>query len=101
MDYSSTKNGDTLTVSFRGEFGFSDNPKAQTIMGEITGSECPLCSIDLSGLESIDSAGLGMLLLLNDAAQDNGKGLELCKATGQVQKMLEISNFSEIISIKP
>ncbi|KLN61908.1 hypothetical protein WH96_03985 [Kiloniella spongiae] len=87
-------------MSFRGEFGFPDNPKAQEIIKEVKEGSSSSYSIDLSGLETIDSAGLGMLLLINDAAEDGGKSLELRSPTGQVQKMLEISRFSEIISIK-
>ncbi|WP_162938085.1 STAS domain-containing protein [Kiloniella sp. EL199] len=100
MDYSTTQNGNTVSISFRGEFGFSDNPKTQQIIKDVKESSCSGYSIDLSGLESIDSAGLGMLLLINDAAEEGGKNLELCSPTGQVRKMLEISKFSEIISIK-
>ncbi|KLN60559.1 hypothetical protein WH96_12745 [Kiloniella spongiae] len=100
MDYSTTQNGETLSISFRGEFGFPYNPKAQKIIEDLKKSGCSGFSIELSELQSIDSAGLGMLLLINDAAQDNGKSLELCRPTGQVEKMLEISKFSEIISIK-
>ncbi|WP_162200178.1 STAS domain-containing protein [Kiloniella spongiae] len=100
MDYSTTQNSNTLSISFHGDFGFPDNSKIQQIIKEIKESGCSGFSIDLSGLESIDSAGLGMLLLINDASEDNGKKLELCRPTGQVQKMLEISKFSEIISIK-
>ncbi len=100
MEYSSTQNGDTVSINFRGKFGFSDNTEVQKMISEITANNCSLCSIDLSGLDGIDSAGLGMLLLLNDAVQDAGKSLELCNPSGQVKKMLEISKFSEIISIK-
>ncbi|WP_085905444.1 STAS domain-containing protein [Kiloniella majae] len=100
MNYSTTQDGNTVSISFNGDFGFPDNPKTQEIMKEVKESSCSGVSIDLSGLESIDSAGLGMLLLINDAAEDSGKKLELCRPVGQVQKMLEISKFSEIISIK-
>lgn len=100
MDYSSTQNGNTFSISFRGQFRFSDNSETQKVIEEITESGCSQCSINLGALESIDSAGLGMLLLINDAVQDGGKSLELCKPTGQVLKMLEISKFSEIITIK-
>jgi HptB-dependent secretion and biofilm anti anti-sigma factor len=101
LDYSTKQNGDTVSISFQGDFGFSDNPKTQSIIAEIKTNTCSHCSIDLSGLDSIDSAGLGMLLIINDAAEENGKTLELYKPSGQVQKMLEISKFSEIITIKP
>lgn len=101
MEFSTTTNGDTLSISFRGNFGFSDNTNAQSIMAEMTDSSSSVCAIDLSGLESIDSAGLGMLLLLNDAAEGDGKKLELHKPSGQVEKMLQISKFSEFMSINP
>lgn len=100
MDYSTTQNGDTVSISFRGEFGFPDNPKTKSIITNIKENDCSLISIDLSGLETIDSAGLGMLLIINDAIEEAGKNLELCHPKGQVQKMLEISKFSKIITIK-
>lgn len=100
MDYSSNTNGTTLSVTFRGEFTFSDNESIRLLIGEITDTECSHTSIDLSDLSSIDSAGLGMLLLINDAVQNKNNTMDLCGATGQVQKMLEISKFSEIIPVK-
>jgi len=54
----------------------------------------------LKDLESIDSAGLGMLLIINDAVQEDSKSMVLSGAKGQVQKMLDISKFAEIITIK-
>jgi len=100
LDYSSKLDGTTCMVSFRGKFSFSDNEMMQKVIEDIKGSDCSLCSIDLSGLESIDSAGLGMLLLVNDAIQEDDKSMEISGPTGQVQKMLEISKFSEIIPVK-
>ncbi len=99
MDYSSKINGNTLEFSFQGNFSFDDNGKVNQAISEISDMECDLCSIDLSGLKSIDSAGLGMLLLMNDAAAERNKNFGIKGAAGQVSKMLEISKFSEIISI--
>lgn len=100
MEYSSTINGSNCELGFRGKFAFSDNETVQKLITELKSSSCTSCSINLSGLETIDSAGLGMLLLINDAIQEDGKTVELHSATGQVQKMLEISKFSEVISIR-
>lgn len=100
MEYSSNQDGSTSKFSFNGKFGFSDNEKMQVIIAEIEESKCSLCSVDLGGLDSIDSAGLGMLLLLNDAIDEQGSRLELCNPSGQVQKMLEISKFSDFITIR-
>lgn len=100
MEHSSTLNGTTLTVSIRGDYGFTDNAETQKIITEITDGDCTLCSIDLSGLQSIDSSGLGMFLLLNEAVKNAGKKIELSKPVGQVLKMLQISKFADIITIK-
>lgn len=101
MEYSSTVTGSNCEMGFRGKFAFSDNETVQKIIADFKSSSCTSCLIDLSGLETIDSAGLGMLLLINDAIQEDGNSVELHSATGQVQKMLEISKFSEVISIRP
>lgn len=101
MDYSSKKNGDTLEFSFQGKFSFSDNEKIHRAIAEISDTESTQCIVNLSGLESIDSAGLGMLLLMNDATAEKNKHLEIMGAAGQVQKMLEISKFTEIMTVKP
>ena len=100
MDYSLKKDGSTCQISFRGQSGFADNEKARSIIEEIKVSGCSQCSIDLKDLESIDSAGLGMLLIINDAVQEDSKSMVLSGAKGQVQKMLDISKFAEIITIK-
>ncbi len=100
MDYSSTINGTTCDLSFTGKFAFSDNETVQKLITEFKDGNCVSCSINLSALESIDSAGLGMLLLINDAIQEDGHKVELHGASGQVQKMLEISKFSEVIAIR-
>lgn len=101
MEYKSNSNGTTYELVFQGKFSFSDNALIRSIVEEINKSGCTICSIDVSSLTSIDSAGLGMLLFINDSVSENGTRLEVHGATGQVQKMLEISKFSEIISIKP
>ena len=100
MDYTSNKNGRTLEFNFKGTFSFSDNEKIQKVIAEISDMEGDQCSIDLSGLDTIESAGLGMLLLMNDATVEKNKRLEISGATGQVHKMLEISKFSEIIPMR-
>lgn len=100
MEYSSQVDGNTGVFSFRGKFSFADNDQARNIISEIKGGSYSICAIDLEGLESIDSAGLGMLLLINDSSDEMGKSMELRGASGQVQKMLEISKFGEVLTIR-
>ena len=100
MEYTSTENGPAIDLVFKGKFSFSDNELVKNIIDEVKKSSCTNCLIDVSALTAIDSAGLGMLLLVNDALKDNDKNMEVRGAAGQVLKMLEISKFSQIITIK-
>jgi len=100
VEFSAQEEGSTRVFSFGGKFSFADNDDIRRVIDDIGNTACSSCTIDLSNLESIDSAGLGMLLLISDSAQEKGKSLDLRGAGGQVQKMLEISKFSEILTIK-
>ena len=100
MEYTLNENGETIDLVFQGKFSFSDSELVKGIISEVKKSDCKNCSIDATALTAIDSAGLGMLLLVNDALKENDKDMVLHGAAGQVLKMLEISKFSEIITIK-
>lgn len=80
-----------------GILSFSDSEVVQALIDELAATSMKACAIDIAALEKIDSSGLGMLLLINDALVDQGASVQLVGAQGQVLKMLELSKFSEII----
>jgi anti-anti-sigma factor len=55
--------------------------------------------IDLGEVDYIDSAALGMLLLLRESAQAAGKTVSLTKARNAVLAVLTIANFSKLFEI--
>ncbi len=100
MNYETVQNGPTCEVSFRGKLTFADNAGIKTLIKQVEKIDCHLCVLNVAGLQTIDSAGLGMLLLINDALVAVGKQMEVSGAAGQVLKMFEISKFSEMITIR-
>ena len=100
MEYSSNQDGATCEFNFLGKFSFSDNEAVRNLIEEFKDSGCSQCPVQLGRLDDIDSAGLGMLILIHEAIHEDGKSVEFRGATGQVQKMLEISKFAEVITIK-
>lgn len=56
--------------------------------------------IDFAGTHSVDSAGLGMLLNLRDAARGTGRSVILTNASGAVSQMLETAQFRKIFEIR-
>lgn len=99
MEYSSSVNGTTCELNLKGEFTFLDHGSIRELLSAEAESAITKYIINLNGLSQIDSAGLGMLLLLNERFTENGKSMELAKAGGQVHRMLEISKFSELVTI--
>lgn len=99
MEYSIKSDSRGCVFNLRGDLKFSDSSVVRTMIGEIKNSADRSIALDLSGLSSIDSAGLGMILLINDAANDAGKSFSVGKASGQVKKMLDISKFGDLMTI--
>ncbi len=93
------KNGCTV-ATMRGSFTFGENQNFRAMLKELQTSPSSTVAIDLTGVEFIDSAALGMLLLLRDTMQSSGKILELRSPQGQIRKMFELSNFNELFTIK-
>lgn len=56
--------------------------------------------IEMSKVDYMDSAALGMLLLLSERAKAANKPVALVNASGAVSRLLEIANFSKIFNIK-
>ncbi len=98
MDYRSTDNGDVKEFFLTGRFVFSDNESFRQIIKDMDNSSFKQWVLNLSELDFIDSAGLGMLLIAREAAEKNSIGLKLRSAQGQVREMLEISQFDGLLA---
>lgn len=54
--------------------------------------------INFAGVDYLDSAALGMLLLLNERA--GGRKITLVNCQGTVKAVLEIANFNKVFEIR-
>jgi anti-anti-sigma factor len=98
------------------EFHFSDNDSRVELKGQLTYPEHPVFRIaatrllnspnpkamviDLQGVDFIDSAGLGMLLIARTEAAGSNRKLILRRPVGQVKRMFEISQFDTLFTIE-
>ena len=99
MDYQIQDNGRIREIAMSGDFTFSDNSVLTELIGALDGAGCDQYVLALGGLESIDSAGLGTLILLNDAAQEKGARISIRDPKGQVKTLLEVTEFGDVIAI--
>lgn len=87
---------DTTQISVVGEFSFSDNSKFREMLKQLEIKRPSLIYVDFAQANFIDSAALGMLLLLKEKADELSATVEIHGAAGQVLKVLELSRFQDL-----
>jgi anti-anti-sigma factor len=99
MESTRTTNGGVCNVKLSGRFTFADHNDFKEIFQFFADSSINKIEIDLSNVEFVDSAALGMLLLTRDEAKKASKALTIRNPQGQVKKMFEISRFYDLFDI--
>lgn len=100
MDFTIQSNNSGIRVKLSGQFTFTDNQKFKHVLELLNQEGLRFLELDFSGVTFIDSAGLGMLLLLRDNCQNKHISVSLHSAQGQVAKVFMISKFDQLFSIQ-
>ncbi len=104
MDFKTTNTGDATEVRMTGRLEFTDHDKIPDIvelLDQMAGFGRRRLVIDMLALEFIDSAGLGMLLILQEEAEKRGIKMIVSGPAGEVRRSIELARLSEIITIEP
>lgn len=101
VDFSLTPIDTGAAISLAGQFTFTDSHKFREMMDEIGKKKPRAVSLDFGKVDFIDSAGLGMLLLMRDFCQEQSIPIAIHGAQGQVRKIFLISRFDQLFSLQP
>ena len=63
MLYNMSTHGDEVVVRLSEALIFEDHERFREVLGELSKTKCKRCVLDLSSVTSVDSAGLGMLMI--------------------------------------
>lgn len=88
---------DQLAVGLHGRFDFAVYPEFRRLFAELDRTRT--VTIDMSDVDYMDSAALGMLLLLEQRVPRGGSRIRLLGAQGQPRDVLEIAAFSQYFDI--
>lgn len=88
--------GDAVAIPLRGRFTFSDYADFRKVVADAMATKPKALTIDMDGLEFIDSAALGMLLLARDEASKIGASVNIRNVAGQVARVLEVARFKTL-----
>ncbi len=93
MSISSSREGIFCRIEVRGRFDFSCRADFRATYASATRGTKFI--VDMSGVDYVDSAALGMLLLLRDHA-GSAEHVMISGCKGQPDQVLKIANFHKI-----
>lgn len=99
MKYDLKPGSGDLTVAMRGDLNFQDHPIFKKMLSELTAAGVQRWVFDLKDLASIDSAGIGMLLIARDEGETAGASISLRAPQGNVQKVLALTRIGDMMPI--
>lgn len=88
-----------LVIEIFGKFNSQCNMDFYKVIQEIEPTMKSIV-VNLQNAEYMDSASLGLLLVLRDLTLKNKQDIQITGAKGIVHKMLDIANFGKIFTIK-
>jgi HptB-dependent secretion and biofilm anti anti-sigma factor len=91
----------SVHLAFKGECTFEDSHAIRRLLDEVKSSEITEVVIDLAELNYVDSASLGMMLLIKSETEKHGIKLTMQRPHGLVKKIFEVSKFYQLFNIEP
>ena len=93
--------GDVMVVHCQGRIVYRDEAAALSrLVAEILENGGKVV-LDLSGVSSIDSAGIGELAFLHTTAQSQNADLKCASPSPLVRELLDLTNLDSVLEIHP
>lgn len=87
------------SLVLRDQLTFADRDLFDSMIERLLSRPCTWVTVDLGGLDYMDSAGLGMLLTLREKAEALKAGVRLVRAKGEVGELLTLACFDTLFTI--
>ncbi|HLN23029.1 MAG TPA: STAS domain-containing protein [Patescibacteria group bacterium] len=100
MEFKIDSRGSETLVVCTGRMMFADTSEFLRLSEDIKLSDGKVWVLEFSDLAFIDSAGLGMLLMIRELIETQSGKVSIRGAAGQVRKALDLAKFQELICIE-
>jgi anti-sigma B factor antagonist len=87
---------DTNTAAMSGRFDAAQVDTATAFLSKLTEST----ALDLSGLEYVSSAGLGVFITVHHQLSKKGKKLTLINASNHVRHVIQLSRLHLVLNLE-
>jgi anti-anti-sigma factor len=99
MQASVTVTEGSAVIRLQGRFDFNSHRDFREAVDAALASPATAITVDLAGVEYLDSSALGMLLMLRDRAKGAAREVKLAGCRNAVKQILDIANFGKLFTI--
>jgi anti-anti-sigma factor len=99
MKYELLDQQDQTTVMFREGLGFADHGVFRHMLGAVEQTSPETVVFDFSDLDTIQTAGLGLLLIARERCEAQGRHLVVSQPRGGVLRVLEAARLDRVLTI--
>jgi anti-anti-sigma factor len=99
LSSSVSADGKTVTMSISGRFEFSDHTAFRQGYNLVSPASSNYI-LDMSRVDYMDSAALGMLVVLHERTGKNKNKIVLKGCSPEILQIIEISKFDQLITIE-
>lgn len=99
VKFSAGADGKEAVMSIAGRFDFGVHEEFRAALEKIRDGGFTKITIDLGAVEDMDSAALGMLLLLRDNVGGDKANIQIVRSRPEIREMLTMANFSKLFRI--
>lgn len=100
MHYEITRDGATTILYLRQHLAFQDRREFVELIPQLATQGTERIVVDMKELRFLDSAGLGMLIALKDAAEKANAAVSLRDPVAGVKTLLKLSQFESLLPIE-
>jgi len=101
MEIKVDRTGTVIVVSLKGAVDLVSAPPLRAKLNQLLTHAAPKLVIDLSGVDHLDSYGLGILVEAVKRARQTGGDTRLCAPRPDVREILDVTGLSKRISVLP
>jgi anti-anti-sigma factor len=99
MQASVTVTDGRAVILLQGRFDFNSHRDFREAVDKALESPGSTITVNLAGVEYLDSSALGMLLMLRDRAKGAAREVTLTGCRSTVKQILDIANFGKLFSM--
>lgn len=99
MDMQFNHQDHKIHAALSGSFTFEDNRSFREILQTVEKGSIRQVTLDVSALDYVDSAALGMLMMLHNLAEEHSVSVTLKGPRGAVKRTFELSRFTDLFYI--